>query len=336
VHYDCLVKYIRTQLGDKQQLMHSMDVGDDDRNVIKKTSSIGLDAEVGGRSRSMEDVGHVRKKRSKGVLCPYYNRYASLCKFTPNASYSPTSSSALQPLSMVGSMDAGDPSSYFVSVGSVDGTGAGASGSASGSASDGSSDGSEEKEKLFPRYFLGIHDLEQIVKLGQVLQDSASSSGDAEEGGASPASPPSPKVPVQRPLTQDEVDKLKAWVVEEDKSAFSRSKHSSKKQGVSSYLRSMKVLPEVDEVDSEDSEVNVVSRDKVCRAISNYLLPPGRLQFDVWEAAVRSLNATSECDLRDIKNRPPEMEIGPPETGFLSLGGSYPDQSDIEGLPRRI
>ena len=281
MHYDCLVKYIRTQLGDKQQLKQSIDDEVDDHNSNKKSSSSGLDAEVGGRSlSSMEDVGYVRGKIFKGVLCPYYNRYASLCKFTLQGTYSPTTSpSVLQPRTTVGSMDAcgPDPSSYFVSVGSVDGISSGCSASFSAS---GSSDGSEETEKHIPRYFLGIRDLEQIVKLGQVLADPASSSGDAEEGGA-PASPLSPKVPVLMPLTQDEVDKFKAWVAEEEESAISRSKHSSKHsssktQGASSYLSSTRALHEDDEDDSEDSEINVVARDKVCRAIAivPYFLRP--------------------------------------------------------------
>jgi hypothetical protein len=109
-----------------------------------------------------------------------------------------------------------------------------------------------------PKYFLGIPDLEQVVRLGQAPQtDSAIEvdSGSVEDGrghieGRGGAAS---KVPSQTPLTQGEVDKLKAWILEDDRS---RAKLNNKKKGMG-YLRGMNMLAEgSDESDIEKEGEN--------------------------------------------------------------------------------
>ncbi len=112
-----------------------------------------LDGEVGGRTRSMDEV-NVGKKNSTGVLCPYYNRYSSLCK------YDPTTSLGLRPSSEIGSMDSADPPPTSRALNSS---------MLYSNSSSGSIDGVTPQKK-FPKYFLGIHDLVHIVRIGQILQ----------------------------------------------------------------------------------------------------------------------------------------------------------------------
>ena len=235
VHYDCLVQYIRSQLGDRSSLLNSM-----------------------SRDESMDDHQDPQSKSKKGIVCPFYSPYGNMCKFiAPN----------------VGEDLIGNSSSSSSSSSSIDSS---------------SFDCSSPRMKLEiaarNKYFMDMDDLQRVVQMGSLLENGGLFSDfmhQSEECVQSTCTTTPQRVysvsfntplksgdssAVHTPLSQQEVDKLKVWIQEDEQNAvdkylersfYSKSKQKKAKKKMSKFTTArLNKARSLDFPDREDSNSN--------------------------------------------------------------------------------